>query len=104
MGFGTFSAHHRMPIRTIGIDEETARVLREHLERSEELARKLGDEKLPPGAYVFWPYNEGPLVPYAPQSITNLFRTLPAKVGCGRISCATSRLHSSLPLASRRSK
>jgi integrase len=68
-------------IRTIGIDEETVRVLREHRERSEELARKLGDEKLPPGAYVFWPYNEGPLVPYAPQSITKMFRTLAGEGG-----------------------
>ncbi len=68
-------------IRTIGIDEETVRVLREHRQRSEELARKLDNEKLPPGAYVFWPYNEGPLVPYAPQSITKMFRTLAGEGG-----------------------
>ena len=52
------------------------RVIREHRDRSEVLARKLGDEKLPPGTYVFWLYTEGPLVPYAPQSITKMFRTL----------------------------
>lgn len=68
-------------IRTIGIDEETVRVLREHRERSEELARKLGLEKLPPRAYVFWPYNEGPLMPYAPQSITKMLRTLAGEGG-----------------------
>ena len=57
------------------------RVLREHPERSEELARQLGNEKLPVRAYVFWPYNEGPLMPYAPQSITKMFRTLAGEGG-----------------------
>ncbi len=68
-------------IRTIGIDDETAQIMREHFERSTELAQKLGFDRLPPGTYVFWPYNEGPLVPYAPQSITKMFRTLAGQGG-----------------------
>ena len=63
-------------IRTIGIDDETVRVLREHHSRTTELAQRLGFDRLPVGAFIFWPYNEGPLVPYAPQSITKMFRTL----------------------------
>lgn len=35
-------------IRTIGIDQETAAVLREHRERTEELAKEFGFETLPP--------------------------------------------------------
>jgi integrase len=40
-------------VRTIGIDTETAEVLREHRERSEELAQEFGFEKLPEDAFVF---------------------------------------------------
>ena len=63
-------------IRTIGIDAETTRILREHRERSTEWAREFGFDAMPAEAYVFWPIREGPLVPYAPQSITKMFRTL----------------------------
>jgi integrase len=68
-------------IRTIGIDGETAEVLREHRARTEELARELGFEKLPADAFVFWPPREGPLVPYAPQSITKMYRSLAGEGG-----------------------
>lgn len=63
-------------IRTIGIDAETAEVLREHRDRCEDLAQEFGFEELPPDAFVFWPPREGPLVPYAPQSITKMYRTI----------------------------
>ena len=68
-------------IRTIGIDEETAEVLREHRMRTEELAKELGFEKLPPDAFVFWPPREGPLTPCAPQSITKMYRTIAGEGG-----------------------
>jgi integrase len=42
-------------IRTIGIDQETAEVLREHRARTQELAKDLGFETLPTDAFVFWP-------------------------------------------------
>jgi integrase len=68
-------------VRTIGIDTETAEVLREHRERSEELAQEFGFEKLPEDAFVFWPPREGPLVPYAPQSITKMYRSIAGEGG-----------------------
>jgi integrase len=68
-------------IRTIGIDAETAEALREHRARTEALAREFGFDGLPPDAFVFWPPREGPLVPYAPQSITKMYRTLAGQGG-----------------------
>lgn len=68
-------------IRTIGIDVETAEVLREHRARTEHLAQEFGFVKLPADSFVFWPPREGPTVPYAPQSITKMYRTLAGEGG-----------------------
>jgi hypothetical protein len=65
-------------IRTIGIDEETVRVLREHRERWRSW---LGSRRREVAARLrLLALQRRSLVPYAPQSITKMFRTLAAGV------------------------
>ncbi len=90
--------------RTIGIDAETAEVLREHRGRTGNLAREFGFDRLPADAFVFWPPREGPMVPYAPQSITKMYRSLAGEGGLRPHQLRHFSVTSCSPPACRRSK